>query len=95
MDEESEDDIMSYIPSWFIVVVSLLFVAIFGGALIGGIASGDPNNGFFITSIIVASVLAISVALGVSIRYYLINRAKDDDEYLPKDDIRGTFSSSD
>jgi hypothetical protein len=95
MDEESEDDIMSNIPSWFIVVVSLLFVAIFGGALIGGIISGDPNNGFFITSIIVASVLAISVALGVSIRYYLINRAKDDDEYLSKDDIRGTFSNSD
>jgi hypothetical protein len=98
MDEESsttEDGIMSNIPSWFIVVVSLLFVVIFGGALIGGIVSGDPNNGFFVTSIIIASVLAISVALGVSIRYYLINRAKDDDEYLSKDDMRGTFSNSD
>eukprot|EP00533_Pseudo-nitzschia_delicatissima_P004794 CAMPEP_0116110772 /NCGR_PEP_ID=MMETSP0327-20121206/18101_1 /TAXON_ID=44447 /ORGANISM="Pseudo-nitzschia delicatissima, Strain B596" /LENGTH=73 /DNA_ID=CAMNT_0003603981 /DNA_START=75 /DNA_END=292 /DNA_ORIENTATION=+ len=43
--------------SLFIVVLSLLFVAIFGYALIGGVISGDPTNGFFIT-IIVASTLA-------------------------------------
>lgn len=89
----TEDEISSS-SSLLIVVVSLLFVAIFGGALVGGVVSGDPTGSFFIT-VIVASGVAISVALGVSIRYYLINHAKKDDEYLSKEDVRGTFSNSD
>eukprot|EP00536_Pseudo-nitzschia_multiseries_P001563 jgi/Psemu1/294456/fgenesh1_pm.19_\ len=81
--------------SLLIVVLSLVFVAIFGGALIGGIVSGDPTNAFFITTI-VASVFAISVALGVSIRYFVTRPGTDgaDGDYQ-KDDVRGTFSSSD
>ena len=84
------------ITSLLIVVLSLIFVAIFGCALVGGVVSGDPTNGFLIT-IIVASALAISVAMGVSIRYIYINRDGDDDtdQYLSKENMRGTLSSSD
>ncbi len=81
--------------SLFIVVLSLLFVAIFGYALIGGVISGDPTNGFFIT-IIVASTLAIVVSGGVLVRYIIAKRTRDNDsdQYLSKDN-RGTFSGSD
>jgi len=82
--------------SLLIVILSLVFVAIFGCALVGGVISGDPTNGFFIT-IIVASALAISVAMGVSIRYIYMNRARNsgNDQYLSKENKIGTFSSSD
>jgi len=80
--------------SLLIVIVSLLFAGIFGGALIGGVVSGDPTNSFFIT-IIVASCLAIAMALGVSIRYYLIKYETDEAEFLSKEDIARTFSNSD
>mmetsp|Transcript_12047 Transcript_12047/g.28559 ORF Transcript_12047/g.28559 Transcript_12047/m.28559 type:complete len:625 (-) Transcript_12047:96-1970(-) len=82
--------------SLLIVILSLVFVAIFGCALVGGVISGDPTNGFLIT-IIVASTIAISVAMGVSIRYIYMNRTRDndDDRYLSKENMRGTLSSSD
>lgn len=82
--------------SLIIVILSLLFVAIFGCALVGGVISGDPNNGFLIT-IIVASSIAISLAMGVSIRYIYVNRTQkdDDDRYLSKENMRGTLPSTD
>jgi hypothetical protein len=92
---ETAIDENSRTTSLLIVILSLVFVAVFGCALIGGVISGDPTNGFFIT-IIVASALAISVAIGISIRMYS-NRARDEnnDQYLSKENVRGTFSSSD
>lgn len=54
--------------TFLIILISLLFVAIFGGALVGGVVSGDPSNGFFIT-IIAASGVAIVVVILASIRY--------------------------
>jgi len=96
MEEETEVDEKKNNSSLLIVILSLVFVAIFGCALVGGVISGDPTNGFFIT-IIVASTVAISVAMGVSIRYIYTNRTRDNDEdkYLSKEDIRGTLSSCD
>lgn len=81
--------------SLLIVVLSLVFVAIFGYALIGGVISGDPTNGLFIT-IIVASALAIVVSGGVLVRHIIAKRSRDNnnDQYLSKDN-RGTFSGSD
>lgn len=76
--------------TFIIIIVSLLFVAVFGGALVGGIVSGDPSNGFFIT-IIAASAVAIAVAATVTCRYYRNN--KEAEEYI-KQDIRGTFTRS-
>jgi len=92
--ERMDDD--NKTTSLFIVVLSLVFVAIFGGALIGGIVSGDPNSAFFVT-VIVASVFAISIAFGVSIRYFITQRAtgENDDEYFGKENVRQTFSASD
>ena len=55
----------SRVTTLVIVIVSLLFVAIFAGALVGGVVSGDPTNGFFIT-IIAASGVALSIAFVVS-----------------------------
>jgi hypothetical protein len=82
--------------SLFIVIVSLLFVAIFGGALVGGVVTGDPSNKFFIT-ITSASGVAVCIALIVTLRYYCKNRTSansdDNDDQINKD-IRGTFSGS-
>jgi hypothetical protein len=82
--------------SLFIVIVSLLFVAIFGGALVGGVVTGDPSNNFFIT-IISASGVAITIAFAVTIRYYCKNQRSantdDSDDRINKN-IRGTFSGS-
>lgn len=94
-----EDSTSSKFTTVLIVVASLLFVAIFAGALVGGIVSGDPTNGFFVT-IIVSSAVAISVAVVVSIRYCVKIRAasrqssSENDRYLSKDG-RATFSNSD
>lgn len=92
----AEGDGNSNTSSLLVVILSLVFVAVFGCALIGGVISGDPTNGFFIT-IIVASALAISFAVGVSIRYIVSKRVQNDeaDQYLTKDDIRGTLPSND
>eukprot|EP00339_Tiarina_fusa_P022296 CAMPEP_0117024186 /NCGR_PEP_ID=MMETSP0472-20121206/17985_1 /TAXON_ID=693140 ORGANISM="Tiarina fusus, Strain LIS" /NCGR_SAMPLE_ID=MMETSP0472 /ASSEMBLY_ACC=CAM_ASM_000603 /LENGTH=674 /DNA_ID=CAMNT_0004730541 /DNA_START=127 /DNA_END=2151 /DNA_ORIENTATION=- len=79
--------------TFLIVIVSLLFVAVFGGALVGGVVSGDPSNAFFFT-IIGASAFAIGVACLVSIRFYLTSA---DDGYEIEDyekDVRGTFTRS-
>lgn len=72
-----------------VVVISLLFVAVFGGALVGGVLSGDPSNGFFVT-IIVASCVVIGIAAIASIRYCLMNR-KEEAEYIKES--KGTFNS--
>ena len=85
VSEESGDNMMeggtatneNNTKSLLTVVLSLVFVIIFGCALIGGLVSGDPTNGFFIT-IIVASALAIAVAVGVAIRYFYVNRISND-----------------
>lgn len=96
LEGETAVDEHSDTTSLLIVILSLVFVVVFGCALIGGVISGDPTNGFFIT-IVVASLLAISVAMVVSIRYIYANRARDDDavQNLSKIDARGTLSSSD
>ena len=96
LEQETEQDGKTCNSSLLIVILSLVFVAIFGCALVGGIISGDPTSGFYIT-IIVASTIAISVAMGVSIRYIYMNRTRDnnDDRYLSKENMRGTLSSSD
>lgn len=96
VDEEVEDDGSNKTASLFVVILSLIFVLIFGGALIAGIISGDPSNAFFIT-IIVASVFAISVAFGVLVRYIVTKRAgaENDHEALSKQNMQGTFSQSD
>jgi hypothetical protein len=95
VDVRSEEDDQSRSTTLFIVILSLLFVAVFGGALVGGVVSGDPTNGFFIT-IIAASAVAISVALLVSLRYYCKNRSSntEEDGRFNKD-LRATFSNSD
>jgi hypothetical protein len=79
--------------TFLIVIVSLLFVAVFGGALVGGVVSGDPSNAFFFT-IIGASAFAIGVACLVSIRFYLINRDEDYDMEEYEKEVRGTFTRS-
>ena len=84
--------------TFLIVIVSLLFVAVFGGALVGGVVSGDPSNAFFFT-IIGASAFAIGIAALVSIRYYAHGKRNNDEDYdietMEKDDIaRATFSRS-
>jgi len=89
---ETSVDENSSTTSLLIVILSLIFVAVFGCALIGGVISGDPTNGFFIT-IIVASALAISVAIGIALRMYS-NRDENIDQYLSKKN-KGTFSTSD
>ena len=91
---ETSADESSSTTSLLIVVLSLIFVAVLGCALIGGVISGDPTNGFFIT-IIVASALAISIAIGIALRMYS-NRARDENyhQYLSKEN-KGTFSTSD
>lgn len=96
VDEEVGDDGRNKTASLFIVILSLIFVVIFGGALIAGIASGDPTNAFFIT-IIVASIFSISVALGVLVRYIVTKRADADNDHeaLSKRNMQGTFSQSD
>jgi len=85
----------SNMASLLIVILSLVFVVIFGYALIGGVVSGDPTNGFFIT-VIVTSAFAIVVSAGVFVRHMYTKRAGDvdNDQYLSKDN-RGTFSGSD
>ena len=103
VSEESGDNMMeggtttneNNTKSLLTVVLSLVFVIIFGCALIGGLVSGDPTNGFFIT-IIVASALAIAVAVGVAIRYFYVNRISNDNNDIPLSKTNGgTFSSSD
>jgi hypothetical protein len=69
-----DDKDSKFSATFLIILVSLLFVAVFGGALVGGVVSGDPSNGFFIT-IIVASAVAIGVATIVALRYWCKQRA--------------------
>mmetsp|Transcript_49241 Transcript_49241/g.119341 ORF Transcript_49241/g.119341 Transcript_49241/m.119341 type:complete len:681 (+) Transcript_49241:458-2500(+) len=80
-----------------VIVVSLLFVAVFAGALVGGVVSGDPSNVFFVT-IITASVVAVVIALGIAVWYCRKNRLDDEqveDGYLSKPNGAGkTFSHS-
>jgi len=54
--------------TFFVIVVSLLFVAVLAGALVGGVLSGDPSSGFFL-AVIVASGLAVSLAILASAHY--------------------------
>ena len=56
-----------------IVIVSFLFVAVFTGALVGGVSTEDPTNGFYMT-IIVSSCMAIGAATIFFIRYWWKNR---------------------
>lgn len=86
--------------SFLIILASLLFVAVFGGALIGGVVSGDPSDGFFIT-ILAASGVAIGIAALVALRIWLKKRAANRapvTEEVAKEattstvDIRGTLT---
>jgi hypothetical protein len=72
-----------------VVIMSLLFVAVFGGALVGGVVSGDPSNGFFVT-IIAVSIAAIVIAAIASLRCWC-KRRRGSDGYIK--DSKGTFSS--
>jgi hypothetical protein len=75
-----------------VVIFSLVFVAVFGGALVGGIVSGDPDGTFF-TVIIVTSTLAITVAVIFGIRKVYCKKRKHRD-MDQKVDLRGTFTRS-
>lgn len=75
-----------------VVIFSLVFVAVFGGALVGGIVSGDPEGTFF-TIIIVTSTLAIAVAVIFGIRKVYCKKSKHNDADQ-KHDLRGTFTRS-
>lgn len=74
-----------------VVIFSLIFVAVFGGALVGGIVSGDPDGTFF-TVIIITSVLAIVVAVIFGIRKAYCKKSKHYD--VDQKDLRGTFTRS-
>lgn len=87
--EDSEEENQNC--TLIVVIVSLLLVAVFGGALVGGVVSGDPSNGFFVTIISVSSV-SILIALAVSLRCWCKSR-RGSDGYLK--DSKGTFSSDD
>ena len=76
--------------SLLVVVLSLFFVAIFGYALIGGVVSGDPTKGFSVT-LIVASALAVVVAIGVLARYLYVKHNPNNNNLK----IKGTFSTND
>ena len=77
--------------SLLVVVLSLFFVAIFGYALIGGVISGDPTKGFSVT-LIVASALAVAVAIGVLARYLYVKHNLNNNNDLKN---KGTFSTND
>jgi len=97
-DHRYNDREKRFSSTFLIVLVSLLFVAVFGGALVGGVVSGDPSNGFFIT-IIAASGVAIGVAAVVSLRYCYHQRGdRAQSDYGLKEnttqEIRGTLTRS-
>ena len=75
-----------------VVIFSLVFVAVFGGALVGGIVSGDPDGTFF-TIIIVTSTMAIAVAVIFGIQKVYCKKSKDRD-MDKRNDLRGTFTRS-
>jgi hypothetical protein len=79
--------------SWTLIVAitSLLCVAVFGGALVGGVVSGDPSNGFFVTIIAVSSA-AIVIAAVAFLRCWCKGR-RGADGFIK--DSKGTFSSDD
>lgn len=99
-EHRSQNKENKFSASFLIILVSLLFVAVFGGALVGGVVSGDPSNGFFIT-ILAASGVAIGVAAIVGLRYWCKQReASKQQEGVTKiissrdarGDIRGTIT---
>lgn len=73
-----------------VVIVSLLFVAVFGGALVGGVLSGDASNGFFFT-IIAASIFAVISGIFAGIRYCCHSSKNTDIPEIKED--KGTFIS--
>ncbi len=98
VEYRSRDSEKRFTSTFLIILVSLLFVAVFGGALVGGVVSGDPSNRFFIT-IIAASGGAIGVAIIVSLRYVCLQRsAHKHREYAMKDPetrhVQQTFTRS-
>eukprot|EP00934_Nitzschia_sp_Nitz4_P006548 Nitzschia sp. Nitz4//scaffold52_size167869//89685//91526//NITZ4_002281-RA/size167869-processed-gene-0.98-mRNA-1//1//CDS//3329554050//6538//frame0 len=88
--------------SFWVVIVSLLFVAVCAGALVGGVVSGDPSSVFFI-AIIASSGVAIGVATTVSVNYYCNRPAAPLPyqadlalkQYGEHGEIQGTFPSED
>ena len=76
-----------------VVISSLVFVAIFGGALVGGIVSGDPDDAFY-TVILVCSLLAIVCA--ASAVAYNMHRKRQQHQSLEGkgSDLRNTFTRS-
>ena len=74
-----------------IVVFSLLFVMVFGGALVGGIVSGDAHNIFF-SIIIVCSAVGLGLA-SIAGTIYICRMSKRERE--KGGDIQGTFAQSD
>jgi hypothetical protein len=75
-----------------VVIFSLVFVAVFGGALVGGIVSGDPDGTFF-NIIIVCATMAIAVSVIFGIRKVYCKKRKDSD-MDQKTDLRNTFTRS-
>ena len=89
-EETMEQEEQNQRATCVVAVVSVLFVAVFGAALVGGIVSGDPSNGYFIT-IIVASTVVIAIATVLSFQHFC-----GDNDYDEADlkSIRGTFTHS-
>jgi hypothetical protein len=74
-----------------IVIASLFFVAVFGGSLIGGIVTGDPNNVYF-TIIVVFAMLAICIVGTLAVK--TMNYEPSDRTLQDKTtDLRNTFTS--
>lgn len=76
-----------------VITVALLVVAVFGGALVGGVVSGDPSNGFYLT-IIVASSVAICIAIVISSRYYCRDKPRASKRDPNGVSLRRTFTGS-
>ena len=78
-----------------VVIASLLFVGIFGGSLIGGLVSGDPDNVYFII-IVVFATLAIGIA-GTIVFQNVIGPSFSDQQTLEpvgkREDLRKTFTA--
>ena len=79
--------------AFLIILVSLLFVSVLGGALVGGVVSGNPSNEFFI-AILCASGVAIGAAVIVGLRYWCKQRVARKErgkavKHRGKRDIRG------
>lgn len=77
-----------------VVIASLIFVGVFGGSLIGGLITGDPNNVYFII-IVVFATLAIGIA-GTIVFQNIIAPSFPERTLEPsgkREDLRKTFTA--